>query len=95
MCTNLRDKTNEDDHTHTGDNVCMVLDDKLVAENRRPFLVVWSSQHSDPALVIKPKQISKQNSPHQWRNHRILNNAQLLLDLCLGILKLHLRVQSL
>lgn len=29
----------------------MVLDDKLMAENRRPFLVVWSSQHSDPALV--------------------------------------------
>lgn len=40
--TNLRDEPYKDHHADAGDDVSMILDDKLMAEDRRALLVVWS-----------------------------------------------------
>lgn len=62
----LRNESHEDDHAHTRNDVCMVLDDKLMAEERRGVLVMRSTQH-DTQL--------RADSMGQKKKHNVLINA--------------------
>lgn len=47
--THLKHKPEEEHHSNTGHNVCMVLDDKLMAEHRRVLVALLSDRHVDSA----------------------------------------------
>lgn len=51
MWTHLKHQAEEKHHSNTGNNICMVLDDKLMAQHRRIFVSLFSDPHVD---AIRP-----------------------------------------
>lgn len=47
MWTYLKHQPEQEHHSNTGNNICMVLDDKLMAENRRILVGLLSDPHVD------------------------------------------------
>lgn len=49
--TYLKHQPEEEHHSNTGNNICMVLDDKLMAQHRRVLVGLFSDPHGD---TIRP-----------------------------------------
>lgn len=47
MWTHLEHQPEQDHHSNNGNNVCMVLDDELVAQHRRVLVRLLSDAHVD------------------------------------------------
>lgn len=39
--THIGDESYKDDHANTGDDVCMILDDKFMTEHWRAIFIMW------------------------------------------------------
>lgn len=51
MWTHLKHQAEEKHHSNTGNNICMILDDKLMAQHRRILVSLFSDPHVD---AIRP-----------------------------------------
>ena len=52
MWTYLKHQPEEEHHSNAGNNICMVLDDKLMAQHRRVFVRLFPDPHVD---VVRKK----------------------------------------
>lgn len=51
--TDLYHQTDHENHSHTGDDICMILYNKLMAEYRRVFVRTFASLYRDHSDLAK------------------------------------------
>jgi hypothetical protein len=76
----LRNESHEDEHADTRYDICMVLDDKLMAEERSGVLVVRSTQHASQLQQILG--IQNANVLNNAHHHKITVHAKLSVSNC-------------